>query len=59
MISLFSELMWRGVSVVCLCIILLSPSVSAVILPHENFDSASEDLIAIISFFDDAKMLSE
>lgn len=51
--------MWRGVSVVCLCIILLSSSVSAVIPPHENFDTATEDLIAIISFFDDAKVLCE
>jgi hypothetical protein len=59
MISLFSELMWRGVSVICLCIILLSSGVSAVIPPHENFDTATEDLIAIISFFDDAKMLCE
>ena len=59
MISLFSEFMWRGFSVVCLCLILLSSAVSAVITPHQNFDTATEDLIAIISFFDDAKMLSE
>jgi hypothetical protein len=59
MISLFSELMWRGVSVVYLCLILLSSTVSAVIPPHENFDTATEDLIAIVSFFDDAKMLCE
>ncbi|HWR27313.1 MAG TPA: hypothetical protein VN377_02625, partial [Candidatus Thermoplasmatota archaeon] len=51
--------MWRGFSVVCLCIILLPSTVSAVITPHENFDAATEDLIAIVSFFDDAKMLCE